>query len=340
MRERIKWVDMAKTIGILTIVLGHTVAEGMLKTYVYSFHIPLFFFLSGATFRVKDKTFGKFVKDKAMGLLVPYAVFALISQAVYALIQSMASNLIQSERGFSLMEGWTGILMGSVEANRALWFLPCLFLMSLMLYPIIRRLERHAPHAQLFAACAMGISVLFTILDEYFFKIGTLPWKLDAALKLLAFALGGWFFVRTAGRVHMRKAMLRVCTLVLLLIGCVTGIFLNERVMYLGAVYGNVPVFYLSSICSVLGLSFLFTGLESCPLLEKTGQHTLAILVMHKFPVLFFEWVCPGVKNWMAAGVLLAEIAVVIISMGMCCAAEWIIMKICPCMLGRFNRRV
>lgn len=53
MRERIKWVDTAKAIGIAAIVLGHTVGESPLKTYVYSFHIPLFFFLSGATFRVK-----------------------------------------------------------------------------------------------------------------------------------------------------------------------------------------------------------------------------------------------------------------------------------------------
>lgn len=338
MRERIKWVDMAKAIGIFTIVLGHTVAEGTLKTCVYSFHIPLFFFLSGATFRVKEKPFGAFVKDKALGLLVPYAVFALISQAVYTLMQGMASSLIQAERSFSLAAGWTGILTGVVEANRALWFLPCLFLMSLMLYPIIRGLERRAPHARAFAVCAMAASVLFTVLDEYLFRIGSLPWKLDAAVKLLAFPLGGWFFIRAAERIPLRKAALRACGLALLLIGCGSGIFLNDRVMYLTAVYGNVPVFYLSSVSSVLGLSFLLMEIKSCPVLEKAGRHTLAILVMHKFPVLFFEWVCPVVKDWMAAGWMPAEIAVVIISMAMCCAAEWIIMKICPFMLGRFPR--
>ena len=333
MRSRIRWVDIAKAIGIFCIVLGHITGEGALKRYVYSFHIPLFFFLSGATFRVNGKPFARFARDKALGLLVPYAAFALVSQLVYIAMQLAASSVMQAGRSFTIAEGWLGIIWGNVEANRGLWFLPCLFLMSLMLYPIVKRLEENAPGARAPAIAAMVISAAYTAADSLWLHIGNLPWKLDAALKLLTFALAGWFF--THGAVRIRPAAARILGAALLALGGAAGIFLNERIMYLGSIYRNIPVFYLSSASSVLGICLLLMHIPGCRMLEYVGRRTLAILVMHKFPILFFEWICPGVKGWLAAGLPGAEIAVAVVSIALCCIAEKIILKICPRALGR-----
>lgn len=49
-KERIAWIDIAKAIAIFFIVLGHQLPSGPLCGYLYSFHVPLFFFLSGLTF--------------------------------------------------------------------------------------------------------------------------------------------------------------------------------------------------------------------------------------------------------------------------------------------------
>lgn len=207
-----------------------------------------------------------------------------------------------------------------------------------MLYPIVKGLEQGKPGAGRTALCAIGTSVVFTVLDEYVFGLGSMPWKLDAALKMLAFALGGWFFLHSANRLPLRKAIICICGAGLLLIGGLSGVLLNGRVKYLSAVYGNIPVFYLSSISSVLGLCLLLMNLRSCTAAEYIGRRTLAVLVMHKFPILFFEWVCPGMKKWMASGLLPAELLAVALSIALCCLAEGIIMKLCPFMLGRFPR--
>lgn len=45
--SRIKWIDNARAIGILLVVLGHSLIPASIQTYIYSFHMPLFFFLSG-----------------------------------------------------------------------------------------------------------------------------------------------------------------------------------------------------------------------------------------------------------------------------------------------------
>jgi len=49
-RGRQEWLDVLKGFGILFVVLGHALADGGLKTYIYAFHMPLFFFVSGYLF--------------------------------------------------------------------------------------------------------------------------------------------------------------------------------------------------------------------------------------------------------------------------------------------------
>lgn len=44
--RRIEWIDIAKGIGILLVILGHTIALKYSKV-LYTFHMPLFFLLSG-----------------------------------------------------------------------------------------------------------------------------------------------------------------------------------------------------------------------------------------------------------------------------------------------------
>ena len=49
-RHRLVWVDAAKAVAIIAMILGHEVAEGTsLHTWIFSFHMPIFFILSGYT---------------------------------------------------------------------------------------------------------------------------------------------------------------------------------------------------------------------------------------------------------------------------------------------------
>ena len=60
MEKRIGYIDIAKGLGILIIVLAHNDLAGYhptLHKFIYSFHIPLFFFLSGMFFR-PERSFG------------------------------------------------------------------------------------------------------------------------------------------------------------------------------------------------------------------------------------------------------------------------------------------
>ena len=47
--KRLKWLDIAKGLGIILMVLGHTSIPKFASDFIWSFHMPLFFIASGFT---------------------------------------------------------------------------------------------------------------------------------------------------------------------------------------------------------------------------------------------------------------------------------------------------
>lgn len=45
--SRAEWIDVLKGIGIILVVIGHVNTKGFLVQWLYTFHMPLFFALSG-----------------------------------------------------------------------------------------------------------------------------------------------------------------------------------------------------------------------------------------------------------------------------------------------------
>ena len=57
MKKRVEWIDIAKFLGIFAIYLGHFGdSAGHAFTFVFAFHVPLFFFLSGCMSNYDNET--------------------------------------------------------------------------------------------------------------------------------------------------------------------------------------------------------------------------------------------------------------------------------------------
>ena len=70
--KRIGYLDIAKGFSMICIVMGH-LGIGSLNAFVYTFHVPIFFLISG--YFLSDKlSVSEFAKKKARQLLVPYVV--------------------------------------------------------------------------------------------------------------------------------------------------------------------------------------------------------------------------------------------------------------------------
>ena len=71
---RIHWIDIAKGICIISIVIGHVYHNSFIRTYALSFDVPMFFFLSGLCYRKPDDSIEYFI-NKIKRVVVPYFSF-------------------------------------------------------------------------------------------------------------------------------------------------------------------------------------------------------------------------------------------------------------------------
>ena len=136
MTKRIDHVDIAKGIGILLIVLGHNYGikdtAPFLFQVVFSFHVPLFFFLAGFVFHTPS-SFTKLLERKFHSLMLPF----LFTNFLIFLANSLFSKM-------DLLVAFKRMLKASLYAGgwylewTPLWFLPHSFVIGVSAYLILK----------------------------------------------------------------------------------------------------------------------------------------------------------------------------------------------------------
>lgn len=87
-KERNHTIDILRGIAIFLVVFGHVTHLPELRTYIWGFHIPIFFFISGLLFRKeKFEKFTDFLKSRLKNIVLPYAIFYLATLVYWILIE-------------------------------------------------------------------------------------------------------------------------------------------------------------------------------------------------------------------------------------------------------------
>jgi fucose 4-O-acetylase-like acetyltransferase len=71
-QHRLLWIDFAKTIGIWLVVFGHIKIPENFTNVIYSFHMPLFFFISG--YLERDRTIKETFRNGLKTIIIPYVI--------------------------------------------------------------------------------------------------------------------------------------------------------------------------------------------------------------------------------------------------------------------------
>ena len=145
--ERIAYVDAARGLAILCVVLGHLYPGDGIVQYISSFHVPVFFILSGLLMAARDgwktRRLTEFAAKKAKRLLYPYATFSALNLA-----------LIFARRGQrAMLRQLAATLLG--EGIDALWFLSALFLAEIA-FKIVMSFKRRGLRIAAFLCMAVG----------------------------------------------------------------------------------------------------------------------------------------------------------------------------------------
>ena len=131
--NRLLWIDIAKGIAIILMIIGHTATfGGYLRNWIFSFHMPLFFLLSGYTIQtVSWKELDKVTIKDYKRLIVPVFVMRGVNAVVNILIDgnSLKASFIDNFSRIMWGNGNDYIKSGGTQflGLGVIWFLISLF---------------------------------------------------------------------------------------------------------------------------------------------------------------------------------------------------------------------
>lgn len=135
-KNRVEWIDCAKGIGILLVIIGHS--NGILMPYIQSFHMPLFFILSCSTFKYcknKEQFFYNIEKSFKHLIIPAYSLFFIQTvlflcknYQIFVSIEDIKIFVAQKLLSIIFANGYyINILTCQIDHIGMSWFLVALF---------------------------------------------------------------------------------------------------------------------------------------------------------------------------------------------------------------------
>lgn len=198
--------------GDISLILDNvSAAYGNLNTllrnlggWIYGFHMPLFFMLSGAlyTYSKKRDSFEDLIKNKAIRLLVPYYLTGILYMMPLKLLSGFYSI-------YSFPAVVQNFLFGSNEGH--LWFLLALFWCFLIFYPIEKFISTKYIGGGWILAC-----ILYNLIANEFMEFpvfNCIP-GLDLAINYLPYFMGGYLMEEFRKKYSVDKFILIIATVI------------------------------------------------------------------------------------------------------------------------------
>ena len=297
-KERITWIDMAKGFGIIAVFIGHMVQNSPLGSFVYSFHMPLFFFLSGYLF-TSGQGFLKFLKKKSAAILLPYFTYGLIvviCEAIYPFILSgqkisrTVLNSLLSELSMFLLQ----------RRYMVLWFLAVLFWVNILAFFITK-----IRSMLLQTIVSIGI---FSLGMLYYHNGGEwLYWDLDAAAPAFLFFWAGYFckYLDLIDGCLYKYAGKSVIAIFIFLVANILSTIINIRIagfgleMYFNS-YGVPPLTIFAALSGIVFI-ILISGKRVLRPVRYIGKNSMLFFMWHQsviYPLIDLLYRSIGIEGY------------------------------------------
>ena len=276
--KRIEWIDTAKGIGLILVILGH-LKTGYLSAWIYTFHMPLFFFLSGVVFSGAKYSFKEFLLKSIKSLVIPYFSLGIVIWLFYAVVNifvgqenGLYGSNLEMLKNFIVQEHfWT------------VWFLACLFLTEMLYYILMKFLGKNF----LIMSFASVLICSFGLI-RYRMGCGGLPWNLDIALVAQFFVHCGYilknsvklkeFIFKNRGISYLVKILLFLGMNLFAGILCIK--VAHQSLDMSVGLYGNELLTIISALSGTLFVVMLSEKIH-CRFITYLGRNTMIIFAWH-----------------------------------------------------------
>lgn len=261
--RQLDYLDFAKGIGIILVVMGHTMFP--LHSAIDIFHMPLFFFIAGMTLRKYDD-FTSFFLKKINRIIIPYFFFAVF---------------------WTILNFFYPLLLGDYVGP--LWFLPTLFNTLLLCQALFRIPQKYT----------IGILLSCVIITFFInrYRVTLFPFDLDRVLRAILYVYIGYMFAQSKFRRKLLECKgktvwggLVVFSLIYVIglyVMVITGLKREDEGFMLGQPYGrSIVLLYITSFSAIIAtlcFSSIVSSINALKFVNWLGRNSLVILCVH-FP--------------------------------------------------------
>ena len=155
-KERTPLYDVAKGICIISVVLGHL---GIATRFVYFYHLPVFFFISGLFLNAEKYSFKDFLLKKIKSLYVPYVIISLLFAIIFDFQNMKNIKYVLRIFLFDSKAPFTGTF----------WFISCLFINSTIAF-ITEKLTVKFDK-KIWQGIYLGLFCFYVVMTFLFYKL-------------------------------------------------------------------------------------------------------------------------------------------------------------------------
>lgn len=274
-KERIEFIDLAKGICILLVVVVHVIPQLSEKfEFLGCLRMPLYFCLSGLFF----KDYGglkNFTIKKVNNILIPFMAWYVIGYAIYYLGRALMPS------GDMATFHLNDVFVQNEIFNLPIWFLLCLFWSSLI-FAVIESITKkwYGRFAGVMATAGLGFWLSGSGIFNFLY--------IGSAMTCMPFFYMGYALKRTAllypssGKKRDMAIMLG-CVLLAGLLAFIPD--LPPRLNYYRneIVAGNFVTIYACAFFMVVALLLLTKFIRHIPFVTWLGRYSIIVLVTHMF---------------------------------------------------------
>lgn len=257
--ERLPWIDILKGIGIILVVVGHIYSNSTIFKWLYSFHMPLFFFAAGWVYRERSVIVD--IKRRIQTVVVPYFSFGILILIYWQVIERRFRDT-----NISFSESLLGLLLGKYDKlvfNVHLWFLPCFFV-TVVLFNVIVNIGGKKT-AYIVSILMSGIYIIF--------PLPGLPWGCDRVFKYIFFyAVGVWLAEHDEKiNITYKNFERKILAIILLIVNFwLAYINLTEGIMW-----------FITGVIGVGSIKMFAQMINENKFVQYFGRISLIILCLH-----------------------------------------------------------
>lgn len=293
-KPRVLWIDILRGFMMFVVIYGHITRFRPLQIHIYSYHMPIFFMISGMTFAFnKVENTGRFIYNKFFALMIPYFLLNIYVSPLREWLERVGECNNQS-----LLDLIKGILISNADsgykmASNTTWFIPCLFITTVLVF-LINKLAK--------SPLKTFIASLILLIIGQILKITTGSgsfWHIKVALVASVFYSFGYLFLSNIARIQdwmqKFKAFIWPLSAFFILGGCYIS-HKNGSCSMIHNRYHNVYLYVISALMTSLAIIFIIMELSKSDKfikltrpVEFVGKNTLAYIAF-QVPIMKLFW--------------------------------------------------